>query len=431
MAAPVIDHSSLYRLPWTLPDNGISWLEPTSECNLVCDGCYRKNESGNHKSLEEVKRELDVFQRLRRSDCISVAGGDPLVYPDIVPLVREIRERGFKAIVNTNGKALTPGLLHDLKRAGVFGFTFHVDSGQRRGAPWDGKSELELCDLRLKYALMLAREGGIACSFNSTVYAENIEHVPQLLDWAQQHMDIVHTMVFICFRHVVPDMPFEWWAGGRRVPWDEIWYHSDQKRKVTIGSQDLVRRMREVDPAFTPMAYLNGTHQPEALKWLVTERIGNADRIFGYAGPRFAELATGFYHWRTGKYLSYASPATCRHGRLAMALLAPLDPGLERSAGRWLRWVVRRPLRAFRPVHLQSIMFIQPVDFTARGDQSMCDGCPDITVHEGQLVWSCRLEELKAYGSFLRTVPLEQEAVETQGPGTAARAAGRGWAVDG
>ena len=50
-------------------------------------------------------------------------------------------------------------------------------------------------------------------------------------------------------------------------------------------------------------------------------------------------------------------------------------------------------------------MFIQPVDFMPGGEQSMCDGCPDITVHDGELVWSCRLEELKNHGTFLRSVP--------------------------
>ena len=50
-------------------------------------------------------------------------------------------------------------------------------------------------------------------------------------------------------------------------------------------------------------------------------------------------------------------------------------------------------------------MFIQPVDFHCNGAQSMCDGCPDITVHDGRLVWSCRLEELKQFGTFVRCVP--------------------------
>jgi hypothetical protein len=35
----------------------------------------------------------------------------------------------------------------------------------------------------------------------------------------------------------------------------------------------------------------------------------------------------------------------------------------------------------------------------------MCDGCPDITVHEGKLVWSCRLDELKQFGCFTTAAP--------------------------
>jgi hypothetical protein len=35
----------------------------------------------------------------------------------------------------------------------------------------------------------------------------------------------------------------------------------------------------------------------------------------------------------------------------------------------------------------------------------MCDGCPDITVWGDDIVWSCRLEEQKQFGTFLRSVP--------------------------
>jgi hypothetical protein len=405
-----IDHTDLYRLPWTLADNAISWLEPTAECNLHCDGCYRENAKGSHKPLDEVKQELNVFASRRRSDCISIAGGDPLLYPDLLELVTEIKRRGWKPIINTNGKALTPALLADLKKAGVFGFTFHVDSGQGRGGHWDGMNELELNELRLHYARMLADIGGIACSFNATIYKENLDQVPGMIEWAQEHIDIVHTMVFICFRHVVPDMPFRWYAGDQEVKRDNIMYHSETERIITIGSRELVAKAREeVDPGFTPSAYLNGTHDPSALKWLLTQRVGTADRIFGYTGPRFAELAMSFYHFRTGRYLSYVSPGSSRHGRLAMLLFSPFDPEVRRAARRWLGSILRNPLRMFRKAHLQSIMFIQPVDFMANGDQSMCDGCPDITVHDGELVWSCRMEEVKDFGSFLRTVPVRDE----------------------
>ena len=113
MSAKIIDHLKLYRLPWNLSDNAISWLEPTSMCNLACDGCYRENQKDAHKSLEQVKHELDIFQKKRNSDCISIAGGDPLLHPQIVEIVRDIKSRGLKPIINTNGHALDKNSLID------------------------------------------------------------------------------------------------------------------------------------------------------------------------------------------------------------------------------------------------------------------------------------------------------------------------------
>jgi hypothetical protein len=57
---------------------------------------------------------------------------------------------------------------------------------------------------------------------------------------------------------------------------------------------------------------------------------------------------------------------------------------------------------------MQSLMVIQPVNLEADGRQDMCDGCPDMTVHDGKLVWSCRLEELNQYGAFVETAPRQQ-----------------------
>jgi hypothetical protein len=404
----VLDHRKLYRLPWTLPDNGISWIEPTAFCNLACDGCYRESDKDSHKSWDEITRELDIFDRYRGSDCMSIAGGEPLLYPEIVRLVAEIKQRGWKPIINTNGLALTPELLRELNEAGVFGFTFHVDSNQGRGKEWAGKNELELNELRLHYAEMVAGRGNIACSFNSTVYAENLQYVPGMIEWARQHIDIVHTIVFICFRHVIPDMPYDWYLGSQKIEWDKLWYHSDRPREVTISSTDLVSLVRQTEPDFSPSAYLNGTEMPDTLKWLLTERIGTRSKTFGYVGPRFVELLSSVYHFANGKYLSYASPKAVRKGRTALALLWPFDTGVRQAAKNYLRFLLRNPFRIFRKAHLQAVMFIQPVDCMADGGQNMCDGCPDITVHENRLVWSCRLEEWKKFGGILRTVPKEQ-----------------------
>lgn len=58
--------------------------------------------------------------------------GEPLAHPEIPEIVRMVKRKGWKAIINSNGELLTPELLRELKKAGVDGFTFHVDSGQNR-----------------------------------------------------------------------------------------------------------------------------------------------------------------------------------------------------------------------------------------------------------------------------------------------------------
>jgi len=421
MGKPYFPIESLYRMPWTIPDNGITWLEPTSQCNLNCYGCYRKNIKDSHKSIEQIKHELDFFQSQRKSDCISIAGGDPLVYPNIIELVKEIKSRGLKPIINTNGIALTKQLLHELKKAGVFGFTFHIDSKQGRGREekWRNKNEVELNELRLYYAEMLAAEGGIACSFNSTIYSDTLQYVPELVDWAQKHIDIVDTMVFILFRYITPNTPFDFYIGDSKIVWTDIHYHSEYEEIVDLKSPMIVEKIREKFPDFTPSAFLNGTHKADDYKWLLSERIGNRDKIFGYTGKKFMELVMISYHFMFDKYLSYASPKTLRMGRSTMFLLSVFDKGVRKALKNYLKYLVVNPLRFFKRAHLQSILIIQPPDLMPNGDQSMCDGCPDITYWKDKdgkekLVWSCRLEEPMKYGDFLRMVPKREKGTEKE-----------------
>ena len=406
MTAPMLDHKALYRLPWSMADNAIAWYEPTSACNLACEGCYRDNVPASHKPLDLVRRELDALLRLRTADCMNIAGGDPLMHPRIVEIVGEVKARGWKPIVVTNGLLLTPDLVQDLKRAGAFGFTFHVDSKQGRPGTWRGRSEEELNQLRYEYAAMLARVGGLVCTFDCTVYDDTLHEVPGLVDWAHRNIDIVQNMVFIAIRVLHDGMPFEWKAGGKPVGRDGVVYFADRAPTEPLRSTDLLAEVRKVLPDFQPCAYLNGTVRADSFKWLLTERVGTKREIFGYAGPRFLELVMTGHHLATGKYLSHLPPHFSRSGK-SILLLWPLDRGLRKAAARLVASLVRNPLGLLRPAHFQTVMFIQPVDLLPGGEQDMCDGCPDITIWEDRLVWSCRLGEMTRFGTFLDSVPRE------------------------
>jgi organic radical activating enzyme len=404
METVVVDHRQLYRVPWTLPDNAIAWLEPTSQCNLACDGCYRENVPSSHKPLEVVKSEIDTFARLRNTDGVSIAGGDPLMHPQIIEIVKEVLARGMKPIINTNGLALTKELLHELKKAGAYGFTFHIDSKQNRPG-WKNRNEIELNDLRLHYAEMLAEEGGISCSFNSTVYEDTLQYVPEMVEWASKHIDIVHVMVFILFRQAVPHIPMDWYAGGEKVDMGRLVYSTTDQRKIDLMAPDVVLELRKRFPEFTPCGYLNGTEKPDSFKWLFSVRAGTKGKTFGYMGKRFMEFVQTYNHFRTGKYLAYGAPSTLRVGRSGLLAGSVIDKGARKAFINGIKWALKNPFRMLRRVYFQTVLIIQPIDVMEDGGQNMCDGCPDITVLDGRLVWSCRLEEPKHFGCFVRTVP--------------------------
>ena len=74
-----------------------------------------------------------------------------------------------------------------------------------------------------------------------------------------------------------------------------------------------------------------------------------------------------------------------------------------------LRGVARRfyanPRNVFKRLYYQSVMIIQPIDMLDDGRQNMCDSCPDVTVWNGKLVWSCRMDEQANYGCNLVSRP--------------------------
>ncbi len=394
----------LFRLPWNLADNAISWLEPTYACNLYCDGCYRENRKGSHKTLDEIAQELDLFARLRKTDSVSIAGGDPLTHPEIIEIVRMIHSRGWKPVINTNGGLLTKDLLIELKKAGVWGFTFHIDSYQKR-PHWKGKNEIELNELRLYYAKMLAEVGGLTCSFNATVYPETIHYVPHLVRWAQEHIDVVHIMVFILYRSASLDKNFDYYVGNEKITFEDITYVKEQEaRRTDVKSEELIYEIRKFYPDFQPSAFLNGTLLPDSYKWLLTGRMGNKHQIFGYTGPKFMELVQNIKHFFTGSYLAYSSPAMQKRGRLFF-LLAPFDEGIRKIAKRYFKSLITNPKAFFGRIHYQTIMIIQPIDILSDGGTNMCDGCPDITVWKDRLVWSCRMEEQLKFGAQVYVVP--------------------------
>jgi hypothetical protein len=113
------------------------------------------------------------------------------------------------------------------------------------------------------------------------------------------------------------------------------------------------------------------------------------------------ELAQVGHHMVNGTYLAYLS---CARVGPQIFLLAPWDKTLRQAWRNWLKDVARHPLRLFESLYMQSIGIIQAPDLLPDGRADMCDSCPDMTVYDGKLINSCRMDEYRLFGGLLSVV---------------------------
>ncbi|UCG87902.1 MAG: radical SAM protein [Gemmatimonadota bacterium] len=408
---PVIDAApnpnELFRLPWTASDNAMTWLEPTRRCNITCDACFVENDQHSDKTTAQIRHELEVMLSLRKCDAMLIAGGEPLVHPDIIDIVRMVTDFRVKPVIVTNGVRLDRALLRELKLAGAHGLTLHVDSHQARPG-WLGKSEAELNELRGHFADMIYDEGDLTCAFNTTIFPDTLACVPEIVDWAVGVPDRVQVLTLICVRMANAEAPYDYYVGGRPVDFVTTPYVTEHEYG-DLMTEDIYRQIRQVLPDFEFCAYLGGTVNPQSLKWVVGCHVASKERSYGMMGPRTMELLQNGHHAFRRRYLAFSPPSASRAGRSAL-LLGLFDRSMRRAARGFVAAAFTHPRILLRRLYLQTISVVQPVDILPTGECDRCDGCPNKTFWEDRLVPACRAEEYRRFGAPVEVVPRAESA---------------------
>jgi MoaA/NifB/PqqE/SkfB family radical SAM enzyme len=147
----VMAHLSSPR-PDNLPMPTFVQLRVTNLCNLRCKMCGQWGDTGIFRAdgfsasatdgekersrireLIGLKRQLALSDYVRLLDeiapshpIISLFGGEPFLYPDILPLVREVKKRGLTCTVITNGGRLEE-YARELVEAGIDSIAVSID----------------------------------------------------------------------------------------------------------------------------------------------------------------------------------------------------------------------------------------------------------------------------------------------------------------
>jgi hypothetical protein len=404
-----IDTSKLYRMPWTMSDNGLSWLEPTRNCNLSCEYCYQRHDPQSHKTLSQIEIELRTMMGARKCDAMIVAGGEPLTHPQIIEITRMVKRYKAKPVILTNGVSLVPSLVRELKEAGAYGFIFHVDSHQNRSG-WEGADEKRLNALRQHYADMIINEGGLVCGYNSTILPETLHEVCDIVEWTIKNVHKVATNILIPVRTAHPDDPWDYYAGTKKVVLQETPYTSS-KQYQPLTALDICKQIWKVYPDYGFHSYLGGTVLADAPKWLFGTHVGSSKRIYGNLGRKGAEILQTSCHFFTGKYLAFTHTGINSKARLLLPFVV-FDHQIWKMFRKRRASFLKNPLSLFEKISIQNIIVMQPHDYLPNGKQDECDGCPNKTYWGGRLVSECRKEDYMLYGRPITTVKKDTSTVE-------------------
>lgn len=173
-------------------------LYVTDQCNLDCHYCTEYDNSVPHPSLKDLKRRI---RKIKDLGCIRVGlqGGEPLLHPDIVEVVRYCKRMGLWTSLSTNGFKLTPELVQALEKARLDALQVSVD----RMTPIPStRKALKTLVPKLEYL----KHSNIPFHITGVLFNETLAEFHQVLQYGFTHGIATHTRLV----HAGPD-------GGMRV----------------------------------------------------------------------------------------------------------------------------------------------------------------------------------------------------------------------
>jgi hypothetical protein len=383
--------SELFRFPWSQTDNPGAWIEVTDVCNFACPGCFRKNNITGHRPFTDIKKEIDFCSIKLNCSRICISGGEPLLYPDILEVVRYIRSKKMKAIILTNGENLTPDFLIKLKRAGLYQFYLHVDSGQNRPG-WENKSEAEMNELRQYYADLIHKTGKIKCGYNLTIRRSNLQEIQDIVSWYRRNISRVNHLSLITYRGIPKLDGYDLYTFSGKVNKELVADNMARVEEIDISAIDIHNNLCNFFSDLYPAAYLNGTTVLDTYKYLIILNIGNDDMMFGEIGSKTVEIYQLLYHLIKGKYDAIIPDP----GKWIFFLIF-FDKRLRKAFYRYLKYILRNPVRLFYKTYVQALILQQPFEII-NGQVNLCEGCINLMPYEGKLINSCRLDEYRILG---------------------------------
>jgi hopanoid biosynthesis associated radical SAM protein HpnH len=204
-------------------------LEPLFQCNLECAGC------GKIQHPEHVlRRRMSVEQAVGAIEesgapMVSIAGGEPLIHPEIHLIAGELLARKRFVYLCTNA-LLLERKLDKFKPNPYFAWAIHIDGLRERH---DASVEREGVFDKAVAAIAAAKRAGFRVTTNTTFFThDSPKTVREVLDFLNDELHVDEMMISPAYAYEkAPDQEHflgveqthslfrEAFAGGRRKRW--------------------------------------------------------------------------------------------------------------------------------------------------------------------------------------------------------------------
>jgi 12,18-didecarboxysiroheme deacetylase len=169
----------------------------TRRCNLRCVHCYSQSEDRGYSgelSLDEGKSLIDDLAGFG-SPVILFSGGEPLIRPDILDLIRYATQQGRRAVLSTNGTLITPAVAEKLKDIGLSYVGISLDGLQETHDAFRGFSGTFA---RVMAAIKNCQDVGLKVGLRFTINKRNFNDISGIFDLVEEK-----GIPRICFYHLV------------------------------------------------------------------------------------------------------------------------------------------------------------------------------------------------------------------------------------
>jgi len=163
-------------------------LYVTDQCNLDCHYCNEYDNTVPHPDAADLKRWMRKIRELGVAR-LGFQGGEPLLHPDIVELVRYAKSLGFYRVsMSTNGFLLTQELVAAFERAGLDSLQISVDRMTPIAAT---RKSLKSVHHKLDWF----KDSKIRLNVSGVLFHETLDETAQVLDACLDKDVAVHARV--------------------------------------------------------------------------------------------------------------------------------------------------------------------------------------------------------------------------------------------